>query len=113
LAPFGRWKSSLIELYRVDRSFLRQGDGTITTQYYAHGGECDNDLQGYYYERRNEPWAFRKDIFYSYHGKKTRQCILSQDGLPAEWRYRITVPMRGTTPLISVRSLRYCVQDFR
>jgi hypothetical protein len=79
----------LIEHYRVDRSFLRQGN-EITTTYYAHGADCDNALQGYYYQRRHEPWAFRKDIFYYYHGNKTRQCILSQDGLPAEWHYRIT-----------------------
>jgi hypothetical protein len=81
---------SLIEHYRVDRSFIRQADGKITTTYYAHGADCDNALQGYSYERRFEPWTFRKDIFYYYHGDKTRQCILSQDGLQAEWRYRIT-----------------------
>jgi hypothetical protein len=80
---------ALIEHYRLDRSFLRQADGTITTTYYARGADCDNALQGYYYQRRHEPWAFRKDIFYHFVGNKTRQCILSHDGLPAEWRYRI------------------------
>jgi hypothetical protein len=79
----------LIEHYRVDRSFLRQGKGTITTTFYAHGADCEKAAQSYYYQRRFEPWAFRKDIFYNYQGAKTRQCILSQDGLPAEWRYRI------------------------
>jgi hypothetical protein len=80
----------LIEHYRVDRSFRREGAATITTTYYAHGADCDNALQGFDSQRRGEPWAFRKDIFYFYHANKTRQCILSQDGLPAEWRYRIT-----------------------
>jgi hypothetical protein len=78
---------SLIEHYRVDRSFLRQGDMKITTTYYARGDVCDNAPE---YQRGHEPWALRKDIFYYYHGSKTRQCILSQDGLPTEWRYRIT-----------------------
>ena len=81
---------SLIEHYRVDRSFLRQGDGTITTTYYARGADCDNALQGYYYQRRQEPWAFRKDIFYYYPGNKTRQCILSRNDATAQWRYRIS-----------------------
>jgi hypothetical protein len=81
---------SLIEHYRVDRSFLRQADGKITTTFYARGADCDNALKGYYAQRRNEPWAFRHDIFYYYKGDKSRQCILSQDGLPTEWRYRIT-----------------------
>lgn len=79
----------LIEHYRVDRSFLRQPKGTITTTYYANGADCDSALQGYYSQRRFEPWAFRKDIFYNYHGDKTRQCILAQDGVSADWRYRI------------------------
>jgi hypothetical protein len=79
----------LIEHYRVDRSFMRQGKQAITTTYYAHGADCDNAAKGYYYQRRFEPWAFRKDIFYFYHGSKTKQCILSQDSLSAEWHYRI------------------------
>lgn len=79
----------LIEHYRLDRSFLRQADGKITTMYYARGADCDNASQDYY-PGRIKPWVFRKDIFYHYRGNKTRQCILSQDGLPAEWRYRIT-----------------------
>ena len=69
--------------YRVTATF--PDGGVPPTQFTG-----DNALQGYYAERRNEPWAFRKDIFYYYPGKRTRQCILSQDGLPAEWRYRIT-----------------------
>jgi hypothetical protein len=81
---------SLIEHYRVDRSFQRQLNGTITTTYYAHGSDCDNARQGYDHARSREPWTLRTDIFYHYPGNKTRQCILSQDGLPAEWRYRIT-----------------------
>ena len=80
---------ALIEHYRVDRAFLRQGKGTITATYYARGADCDNALQGFYYQRRFEPWALRKDIFYNYHGQKTRQCVLSQDGISADWRYRI------------------------
>jgi hypothetical protein len=79
----------LIEHYRVDRSFLRQAKGIITTQYYARGADCDNGLKGFYYQRRFEPWLFRNDIFYDYHGQKTRQCILSQDGISADWQYRI------------------------
>jgi len=70
----------LIEHYRVERSFLREGDGTISTTYYARGADCDSARQG----------LFRKDVFYYYHGNKTPQCILLQHGLPAEWRYRIT-----------------------
>jgi hypothetical protein len=78
--------SSLIEHFRVDRSFLREGK-SFTMIYYDRGYACDNAPQGY---RRHEPWVFRKDIFYYYKGSKTRQCLLSQDGAPAEWRYRIT-----------------------
>jgi hypothetical protein len=80
---------SLIERYRVDRSFIRQPGGEITTTYYARGADCDNALQGYYYQRRHEPWALRRDIFFHFKGNKTRQCILSQNGASAEWRYRI------------------------
>lgn len=78
----------LLEHYRMDSSFLRQGND-VTATYYARGEACDNALQGYYYKRRQEPWALRKDIFYFYHGTKTRQCILSQVVSSVDWRYRI------------------------
>ncbi|MGL4489764.1 MAG: hypothetical protein ACRCU5_10015 [Rhizobiaceae bacterium] len=77
---------SLIEHYRVDRSFLRQQDGSITTTFFAKGTDCVNAGN---YNRRDEPWAIRADVFSYYPGKKTLQCILSQDSLPANWRYRI------------------------
>jgi hypothetical protein len=109
---------SLIEHYRVDRSFLRQGKGpTITTTYYAHGADCDNAAKGFYYQRRFEPWALRKDIFYFYQGNKTRQCILSQDGQSAEWHYRIkasyTYAQDRAASLFSRRGKQFEIFDER
>jgi hypothetical protein len=77
----------LIEHFRVDRSFVREGKSVITTYYYARGEACDAAPQGY---GSHGPRVLKKDIFYYYNGSKTRQCILFQNGLPAEWRYRIT-----------------------
>jgi hypothetical protein len=79
-----------MERYRVDRSFLRQSNGTITTSYYARGADCDNALRNSSVQRSNQPSVINRDIFYNYPAPRSRQCILSQDGLPAEWRYRIT-----------------------
>jgi hypothetical protein len=82
---------SLMEHYKVERSFLKQGNGSITTFYYAKWNECERANAGWYYDKRMEPYLSKKDIFYYLNGKeKTRQCIISQDGLQTNWRYRIT-----------------------
>jgi hypothetical protein len=83
------WLDPLIEHYRVDRSFTRDGNG-FNMIYYARGADCDNARQNYDYQRRNEPWLFRGNVFAYYPGDKARQCILSQYVSSAEWRYRIT-----------------------
>lgn len=77
---------SLIERYRVDRVFRRY-PGTVTTYYYARGTACDSAA----HDPHHKPWTFKKDLFPYWRGEKTRQCILEQDNLPADWRYRINV----------------------
>jgi len=83
----------LLERYRADRSFILQGSGTqaaVTARYYAKGEACDSANTVWFYEKRREPFLMRRDLFASYKGgDKTRQCILSQDGLAGDWRYRI------------------------
>lgn len=85
----GAGANELLTRYRVDRAFQQQGKSGITTYYYARGAECDGANQRWDYKRRHEPYLRNKDIFLHYKGEKTRQCIISQDGLPADWRYRI------------------------
>jgi hypothetical protein len=106
----------LLEHYRVDSSFLRQGND-VTATYYARGEACDNALQGYHYKRRQEAWALRKDIFYFYKGTKTRKCILSQVVPSADWRYRIkgnyTYDKDRASPLFERRGEAFEIYDER
>jgi len=103
LSEGGGGAFELLEHYRVDRIFIRNGpDATgkyqITTQYFAKGEPCDRANTGWWYEKRFEPYLMRKDLFPTYGpSEKTRQCIISQDGLPAEWRYRIKSDYINTT----------------
>jgi hypothetical protein len=77
----------LLELYRTDRAFIRQNSGAITTRYYAEGEACARANKDYYAEKSTEPFLLRANL--PVRSATTRQCILMQDGLPAEWRYRI------------------------
>jgi hypothetical protein len=102
----------LLEHYRADR----ESDGT-TTRFYAHGADCDKALRGFYYDRRFEAWQFRSDIFWSYKGNKSRQCILAQDGLSTDFRYRIKHSFiqrgRDTSPLFTELGQKFEVFDDR
>lgn len=81
---------SLMQLYKADRSFLVQNKNAITTYTYETGSACETANQRWDYKRRDEPYAAINDLFKHYSGpNKTRQCILSSEGLPASWRYRI------------------------
>ncbi|WP_079537281.1 hypothetical protein [Bradyrhizobium lablabi] len=86
----------LLKHYRIDRTFLRQGDGRITTQYFARGEACNDAIRTRQDAIRNrapdprDQPSLMVDLFGGYHDNdKTRQCILSQNDLPASWRYRI------------------------
>jgi hypothetical protein len=81
--------TQLVERYHADRAFL-VGKDHVTTRYFAKGRACDTANTGWWYEKRFEPFLHRRDLFPAYKGAdKTRQCLISQDGLPAVWRYRI------------------------
>jgi hypothetical protein len=81
--------SDLLKYYRVDRTFLRSADGHITTRYFARGEACDEGIRNGRVALRGQP-SFLENLFQGQHDiDKTRQCILSQDDLPASWRYRI------------------------
>jgi hypothetical protein len=79
----------LLKHYRVDRAFLRQAQGRITTQYFARGEACNDGIRNGRSAPRGQP-SLLVNLFHGDHDKdKTRQCILSQDDLPASWRYRL------------------------
>jgi hypothetical protein len=85
--------TALLQGYRADRFFVRnrgrEGE-YFTTEYFAQGETCERANKGYFYEKRFEPWLRVADLFPSYKGPdKSRQCIIQQDRLPAQWRYRI------------------------
>lgn len=85
----GAGGGELLKHYRVDRAFLKQGQGRITTQYFARGEACDDGIRNGRSAPRRQP-ALLFNLFDGDHDTdKTRQCILSQDDLPARWRYRI------------------------
>jgi hypothetical protein len=85
----------LLRHYRIDRILIREGsraNDPVTARSYARGEECSRANKGYFYEKRHEPWLLMSDLFPSYKGEgKSRQCIVSQYGVPAEWRYRISI----------------------
>lgn len=81
---------ALMQHYKADRSFRMQNKTEVTTFYYKRGTACDTANQTWDYKRRDQPYASVKDLFRYYTGPdKIRQCILSSQGLPANWRYRI------------------------
>lgn len=77
----------LLELYRADRAFIRRADGSVTTRYYAEGEACREANKDYNVEKRKEPFLLRANL--PVRSLAKRQCIISQDGLLAEWHYRI------------------------
>jgi hypothetical protein len=102
----------LLTHYRVDRAFLRQGHGRITTQYFARGDACDQGIRNGRRAPRGQP-SLLVNLFDGDHAKdKTRQCILSQDDLPASWRYRIERHELAKADVINARfGWRYSVLD--
>jgi hypothetical protein len=88
----------LLERFRVERAYLI-GKDSATIRSFAKGAGC-NATNGFYYDRRfDEPYLYRRDLFYFYKGAdKTRQCVLSIDGMAPPYRYRIVneqSPSRG------------------
>lgn len=109
----------LLKHYRIDRAFLKQGDGRITTQYFARGEACNDAIrirQDAIRDRapfpRDQP-SLMVDLFRGYHDQdKTRQCILSRNDLPASWRYRIESSYLPEGDVINARfGSRYSVID--
>jgi hypothetical protein len=100
----------LLRRYRIDRIFIREGNRVtdpVTVRSYARGEECNRANTQYSHEKRHEPWLFISDLFFSYKGEdKSRQCIVSQYGVPAEWRYRITVELAPSDSLLFQRFIR-------
>jgi hypothetical protein len=79
----------LLKHYRVDRAFIRQAQGRITTQYLARGEACNDGIRSGSSAPRGRS-SLLVNLFHGDHDKdKTRRCILSQEDLPASWRYRI------------------------
>jgi hypothetical protein len=105
--------TEFVELYRVDRLVLPQGNRPPTIYYYARGTECDSANNKYDYRKRDEPFLFRRDLFFAYKGAdKTRQCILQKDGPPGEVHYRIeAVSFSSETPLIKSFGTKWTVYD--
>ena len=111
--------SELLKHYRIDRSFLRQGDGRVTTQYFARGEACNDAIRNRQDAIKNRSSAPRDqpslmdDLFGGYHDSdKTRQCVLSQEGLAASWRYRIESQYLPEGDFINARfGSRYSVID--
>ncbi len=109
----------LLKHYRIDRAFLRQGHGRITTQYLARGEACNDAISNRQDAMRNgeapllgQP-SLMVNLFGGYHDSdKTRQCILSQNDLPASWRYRIESQYLPEGDFINARfGSRYSVID--
>jgi hypothetical protein len=105
--------TELVELYRIDRLVLPQGNRPPTIYYYARGDECDSANKNYDYRKRDEPFQYRRDLFPSYKGAdKTRQCILQKDGPSGDVHYRIeAVPFSSETPLIKRFGTKWTVYD--
>jgi len=105
--------TELLELYRIDRMVVPQGNHPATIYYYARGAECDGANKNYNYQKRDEPFLYRRDLFPSYKGTdKTRQCILQKDGAPGEIHYRIEAqPFASETILIKAFGTKWTVYD--
>ena len=104
----------LIEHYRIDRLVLPRGNNApATIYYYAGGTECESANRSYNYQKRDEPFLFRRDLFLDYKGAdKTRQCILQKDGPAGEVHYRIeAVPFSSDTYLIKSFGTKWTVYD--
>jgi hypothetical protein len=79
----------LLKHYRVDRAFVGSASGPITSWYFARGEACIEGIRNGRTAARGQP-SLLEDLFHGNHDRdKTRQCLLSQSGLPATWRYRI------------------------
>lgn len=102
----------LLNQYRVDRLFLTQGDGRITTRYFARGEACETGLKSRGLPQPVQP-VLMVDLFAGAHDSdKTRQCILSRNDLPASWRYRIESQYLAQGNIINPRfGARYSVID--
>jgi hypothetical protein len=105
--------TELVELYRIDRLVLPQGNRPPTIYYYARGEECDSANKNYDYRKRDEPFQYRRDLFPGYRGpEKVRQCILQKDGPPGDVHYRIEAAMFSSeTPLMKSFGTKWTVYD--
>jgi hypothetical protein len=104
----------LLELYRIDRMVSPNGSNRpATIYYYARGEECDSASRAYNYQKRDEPFQLRPDLFPLYKGNdKTRQCILQKDGPPGEVHYRIeTASVSSETYLLKQFGTKWTVYD--
>jgi hypothetical protein len=104
----------LLELYRIDRMVSANGSNRpATIYYYARGEECASASRAYNYQKRDEPFQLRPDLFPVYKGNdKTRQCILQKDGPPGEVHYRIeTASVSSETFLRKQSSTKWTVYD--
>jgi hypothetical protein len=80
----------LIEWYRIERLYQHEYNDYFSTWIYARGAVCDAKrgaglIEGFYS-------VARADLFPDYRSPdKTRQCVLSRQGLPgdADYQYRI------------------------
>jgi hypothetical protein len=103
----------LLELYRIDRLVLPRGNNPPTIYYYARGEECDSANSQYNYQKRDQPFLLRRDLFLDYKGAdKTRQCILQRDGPPGEVHYRLeAVSSSAETNLLKQFGTKWTVYD--
>jgi len=104
----------LLERYRVDRMVSPHGNNApATIYYYARGEECGSANAHYNYQKRDEPFLLRRDLFPYYKGTdKTRQCILLKNGPPGEVHYRIeAASFSSETYLIKGFGTKWTVYD--
>jgi hypothetical protein len=108
----------LLELYRIDRMVQLRGknaDSPATIYYYARGEEYERANPNYDYQKRDQPFLLRRDLFPDYKGAdKTRQCILQKDGPPGEVPYRLEFePQSAETYLIKRFGTKWTVYDVK
>jgi hypothetical protein len=104
----------LLELYRIDRMVLPRGSNApATIYYYARGPECSSASLNYNYQKRDQPWQLRRDLFPNYKGAdKTQQSILQKDGPAGEVHYRLEIdPVSSETLLIKSFGTKWTVYD--
>lgn len=93
----------LLKHYRIDRAYIKRGDGRITTWYFARGEACIEGIRNGRTAPRGRP-SLLEDLFHGNHDRdKTRQCLLSEDDLPTSWRYRIESRYLTEGDLINAR----------